>query len=61
MPRPSPADVAVARACARRTLGEFLGNKFKDRRPRVRKENREVGLPPFAKLQAQDLLDEQMR
>ena len=31
------------------------------RRPRVRQANREVALPTLAQLQAQDLLDEQMR
>ena len=37
------------------------GARYGVRRPRVRKANREVALPILAKLQAQDLLDEQMR
>ena len=37
------------------------GARYGVRRPRVRKANREVALPTLAKLQAQDLLDEQMR
>ena len=37
------------------------GARYAVRRPRVRKDNREVALPTLAKLQAQDLLDEQMR
>lgn len=36
------------------------GAKYAVRRPRVRKENREVALPPLAKRQSQDLLDQQM-
>ena len=36
------------------------GARYGVRRPRVRQANREVALPPLAKLQAQDLLDEQM-
>lgn len=37
------------------------GARYALRRPRVRKENGEVALPTLAKLQAQDVLDEQMR
>src|SRR5262245_12965272 len=37
------------------------GAKYGIRRPRVRKNNREVELPTLAKLQNQDLLDQQMR
>jgi transposase-like protein len=37
------------------------GAKYGIRRPRVRKANREEELPTLAKLQQQDLLDEQMR
>ena len=37
------------------------GARYGIRRPRVRQANREVALPTLAKLQAQDLLDEQMR
>jgi putative transposase len=37
------------------------GAKYGIRRPRVRKEKREVELPTLAKLQSQDLLDQQMR
>jgi transposase-like protein len=35
--------------------------KYEIRRPRVRKDNREVALPTLAKLQSRDLLDQQMR
>jgi putative transposase len=37
------------------------GAKYGIRRPRVRKDQREVELPTLAKLQSQDLLDQQMR
>lgn len=37
------------------------GAKYGIRRPRVRRDNHEVALPTLAKLQSQDLLDEQMR
>lgn len=37
------------------------GAKYGIRRPRVRKDNQEVALPTLAKLQSQDLLDQQMR
>jgi putative transposase len=37
------------------------GARYAVRRPRVRKNNREVALPTLAKLQSQDLLDQQMR
>lgn len=37
------------------------GARYAVRRPRVRKNNREVPLPTLAKLQSQDLLDDQMR
>jgi len=37
------------------------GAKYGIRRPRVRKNEQEVALPTLAKLQSQDLLDEQMR
>lgn len=37
------------------------GAKYGIRRPRVRKDDREVALPTLGKLQEQDLLDEQMR
>jgi transposase-like protein len=36
------------------------GAKYAVRRPRVRKESREITLPTLAKLQSQDLLDAQM-
>ena len=41
--------------------GVLEGARYRIRRPRVRQANREVALPTLAKLQAQDLLDEQMR
>jgi putative transposase len=44
-----------------RTAVVVEGAKYAVRRPRVRKENREVALPTLAKLQSQDLLDAQMR
>jgi transposase-like protein len=37
------------------------GARYAVCRPRVRKNNREVALPTLAKLQSQDLLDQQMR
>lgn len=37
------------------------GARYAVRRPRVRQNNREVPLPTLAKLQSQDLLDQQMR
>lgn len=37
------------------------GARYAVRRPRVRKNNREIALPTLAKLQNQDLLDTQMR
>ena len=41
--------------------GVLEGARYRIRRPRVRQANREVALPTLAQLQAQDLLDEQMR
>jgi transposase-like protein len=53
-------DPQCHRGGSERSAVVLEGARYGIRRPRVRKANREVALPTLAKLQAQDLLDEQM-